>query len=188
MHATHSASCSPEGKSCLGHYSTQIFNTNILLLQLLEAVGALTPSEAKKAAENISDGTYQKSATMPMDSETLGDYSEEHSDPIDTDLDSMAIKSSVSKVRICNIFKMFVSDIFFSQLRKIVRHVRSSPQRRQQWTKEVQVNPPDRPTTTNRVLILILDVKTRWSSTHQMMCKFSFSAFTHLILLFMSGI
>jgi len=103
MHATHSASCSPEGKSHLGHCSTQIFNTNILLLQLLEAVGALTPSEAKKAADNISDGTYQESATMPMDSETLGDYPEEHSDPIDTDLDSMAIKSSVSKVRVCNI-------------------------------------------------------------------------------------
>ncbi|KAE9406400.1 hypothetical protein BT96DRAFT_934154 [Gymnopus androsaceus JB14] len=79
MHATHSASCSPEAP-----------------WRLLES---LTTSEAKKAAENISDGTYQESATMPMDSETLGDYSEEHSDPIDTDLDSMAIKSSI-----CNIF------------------------------------------------------------------------------------
>ncbi|KAJ7856937.1 hypothetical protein B0H14DRAFT_2578580 [Mycena olivaceomarginata] len=43
------------------------------------------------------------------------------------------------------------------QLRKIVRHVRSSPQWRRTWEGF------------GGRLILILDVNTRWSSTHQML-------------------
>ncbi|KAF5318983.1 hypothetical protein D9758_018834, partial [Tetrapyrgos nigripes] len=59
-------------------------------------------------------------------------------------------------------------------LRKIVRHVRSSPQRRKTWLQEakqttasaLRMLPPGQQ---RWHLMLILDVKTRWSSTHQML-------------------
>lgn len=62
-----------------------------------------------------------------------------------------------------------------SQLRKIVRLVRSSPQRRAKWYCEIE-----RMNTHLKAagrlpapaLMLILDVKTRWSSTHQMLSTF----------------
>jgi hypothetical protein len=64
--------------------------------------------------------------------------------------------------------------LIYNQLRKIVRAVRSSPQRKQGWLEHVadllQKKTPDaeRPPA---ALMLILDVRTRWSSTHQMMSK-----------------
>ncbi|KAJ7765578.1 hypothetical protein B0H16DRAFT_395885, partial [Mycena metata] len=72
------------------------------------------------------------------------------------------------------------------ELRKIVRHVRSSPQRRKTWQKEVAAwykeqreaaasssssAVRDLDLKDEKVLMLILDVKTRWSSTHQMLRK-----------------
>jgi hypothetical protein len=59
------------------------------------------------------------------------------------------------------------------KLRKIVRSIRSSPQHRQQWFEEISM--PHRDTTTTLKDIpkmLILDVRTRWSSAHQM-CSMS---------------
>lgn len=48
--------------------------------------------------------------------------------------------------------------------------VRSSPQRRQEWLREVRVSPEFMDQELGDVaLMLILDVKTRWSSTHQML-------------------
>jgi hypothetical protein len=59
-----------------------------------------------------------------------------------------------------------------TKLRKIVKHVRSSPQRREKWKKEIKdLNKSWG--TDDSVLMLILDVKTRWSSTHQMLSKFT---------------
>jgi len=57
-----------------------------------------------------------------------------------------------------------------AQLRKIIRNVRSSPQRRQKWCKEIYIamnqgGGEDQ----SPALILILDVRTQWSSTHQML-------------------
>ena len=58
-----------------------------------------------------------------------------------------------------------------TQLRTIIRFVRSSPQRREAWISEVERT--KRNTEDNSVaLMLILDVKTRWSSTHQMLRKY----------------
>jgi hypothetical protein len=57
-----------------------------------------------------------------------------------------------------------------NQLRKIVMAVRSSPQRRQAWLNEVTVSLRRTENALKQVaLMLILDVKTRWSSTHQML-------------------
>ena len=56
----------------------------------------------------------------------------------------------------------------YSKLRKVIRAVRSSPQRCQQWYQIIS------PTKVVAVIhMLILDVKTRWSSTHQMMSTFA---------------
>ncbi|KAF5372594.1 hypothetical protein D9758_005206 [Tetrapyrgos nigripes] len=55
-------------------------------------------------------------------------------------------------------------------LRKIVRHVRSSPQHRKAWLKEVEISLSSG--TSNKqetALMLILDVRMCWSSTHQML-------------------
>ena len=58
------------------------------------------------------------------------------------------------------------------QLRKIIRNVRSSPQRRKLWFKEIYVtmnhgNGGD--DDESPALMLILDVRTQWASTHQML-------------------
>lgn len=68
---------------------------------------------------------------------------------------------------------------FVPQLRKIVRHVRSSPQRRKTWQKEVRDCANAAPGTIDSILMLILDVKTRWSSTHQMLRTCSVSSTFH---------
>jgi len=97
-----------------------------------QAIGALTPTEAKKAASDESDGAYQDSVAEPL-GPLPGDESAEQFEHLqDTEPDTTAIKTAVGK------------------LRKIVRHVRSSPQRRQQWEKEAQSSPPTN--STGRVL------------------------------------
>ena len=60
----------------------------------------------------------------------------------------------------------------YMKIRKIVRFVRSSPQRKQAWFNEVILSLrglSDACDTLEEPLMLILDVKTRWSSTHQML-------------------
>ena len=56
------------------------------------------------------------------------------------------------------------------QLRKIVRSVRSSPQRRKAWLAEVagSIHKVEN-AASNVALMLILNVKMQWSSTHQML-------------------
>ena len=59
-----------------------------------------------------------------------------------------------------------------NQLRKIIRAVRSSPQRRQAWLAEVTISLKRiEQALRNTALMLIPDVKTWWSSTHQMLRK-----------------
>ena len=58
------------------------------------------------------------------------------------------------------------------QLCKIIWSVHSSPQRRQNWFIEVSRMNARKP-----ALMLILDVKTCWLSTHQMLHKFLISLF-----------
>jgi hypothetical protein len=59
------------------------------------------------------------------------------------------------------------------QLRKVVKAVRSSPQRRQSWAREIQfIQAGGNSADCNASLMLILDVRTRWSSTYQMLRMF----------------
>jgi hypothetical protein len=58
------------------------------------------------------------------------------------------------------------------KLRKIVKAVRSSPQRRQSWAREIQFVQAEEngiSSGSTAPLMLILDVRTRWASTHQML-------------------
>src|SRR5882762_1002608 len=65
-----------------------------------------------------------------------------------------------------------VSTHISNQLRAIVRAVRSSPQQRQGWYNEVKITIDNIDNVLiSTALMLILDVKTRWSSTHQMCRK-----------------
>ncbi|KAF7346964.1 Transposase-like protein [Mycena venus] len=103
-------------------------------LKLLEAIGALTKEEKRAAKSRSPTSAYQDSATEPLGRD------------VDGDIEDLAESRAVFK------------------LRKIVRHVRSSPQRRRKWEADVL-----RGSEGSKPLILILDVKTRWSSTHQML-------------------
>ena len=59
--------------------------------------------------------------------------------------------------------------------------MRSSPQRRKAWLAEVAVSIHKvENALSNIALMLILDVKTRWSSTHQMLRKFMSSSWSIL--------
>jgi hypothetical protein len=59
-----------------------------------------------------------------------------------------------------------------SQLRKIIRAIRSSPQRKQAWFNQLEATlRGNNGCNRQRAVMLILDVRTRWSSTHQMMRK-----------------
>ncbi|KAF9064693.1 hypothetical protein BDP27DRAFT_1230053, partial [Rhodocollybia butyracea] len=116
---------------------------HLAVLKLLEAIGAVE-KDSKKSTE-----PYQDAVT---------------SVPGDADLDAAAaavddLENDDPKLAGCSGIKASVY-----KLRKIVRSVRSSPQRRQHWyqiimpTDEINVG----------IHMLILDVKTRWSSTHQL--------------------
>ncbi|KAJ7157772.1 hypothetical protein C8R46DRAFT_908335 [Mycena filopes] len=119
-------------------------------LKLLEAIGALTKEESKKSQSR--QGVYQEAST-----ESLSPERDNEATRMDDAPESTTTKptSAVGQA-----------------LRKIVQHVRSSPQRRQTWQKEVAAWYKDQKESgtarpldiaSENVLMLILDVKTRWS-------------------------
>ncbi|KAF5319077.1 hypothetical protein D9758_018663 [Tetrapyrgos nigripes] len=120
---------------------------HLAAMKLLEAIGAVSKS-------TISADPYQDSATAPVEREHDNNAVLQEDGEDDED-DVTALKSSIGK------------------LRKIVRHVRSSPQRRKTWLQEAKQPLPGSSHvatgTAEMALMLILDVKTRWSSTHQML-------------------
>ncbi|KAJ7927194.1 hypothetical protein B0H13DRAFT_2312797 [Mycena leptocephala] len=116
------------------------------VFQLLEAIGALTKEEKRAAKSKSRASAYQDSATESLSRATDGNIE----DIAETsDGETFEPTSMIG----CTVFK----------LRKIIRHFRSSPQRRQQWEAEAKNSGA------NKALMLTLDVKTRWSSTHQML-------------------
>jgi len=120
--------------------------THLAALKLLEGVGVISPSHSRKA-------TYQESVTAPLSCECDDDDLPEH--------DMEEEESSVENLNGIH--------SAIEKLRKIVKAVRSSPQRRQAWLNEVTISLRQTESTLKRALMLILDVKTRWSSTHQML-------------------
>ena len=73
-----------------------------------------------------------------------------------------------------NLFQFYLQLlIIFIQLHKIVCAVRSSPQQKQSWLNQLESslcrNDGAESADHQQALMLILDVRTRWSSTHQML-------------------
>lgn len=119
---------------------------HLAAIKLLEGIGAVSSAEGKKAASR--SGNYQNAATASLNRDLDDDATTQDDGEPDP---SRNILSSVDK------------------LRKIVRAVRSSPQRKQRWLNLVTLSFQEQKITDRRALMLILDVRTRWSSTHQMM-------------------
>ncbi|GLB44045.1 putative protein dimerization activity [Lyophyllum shimeji] len=126
---------------------------HLAAIKLLEGIGALSKAESKKALSR--SGNYQDNTTTPL--------GREHDDAavmLDDDEEELPEKGSTVLLAI-------------TKLRKIIRTVRSSPQRRQAWVKEIYVTMSKgsggEEDAQTAALMLILDVRTRWSSTHQML-------------------
>lgn len=131
--------------------------------QLLEGVGAISTAESKKAMSHGYQGAITDPLGRDFDDDAVGRYNDDEDS-------SGSILSAVGKAGA--IIWLVNSTNVAPQLRKIIRAIRSSPQRKRTWLSQVD---PSSSTHRNnhRALMPILDVKTRWSSTHQMMRKLS---------------
>ncbi|KAK0229619.1 hypothetical protein EDD85DRAFT_730346, partial [Armillaria nabsnona] len=137
----------------LSHLQCMPHMVHLAAIKLLEAIGVISKKTAKKAAGQSSN--YQDAATAPVnhsnDAEaTLQDEPEDNSDKGGNPDYSVGDLSD---------------DIFYSidKLRKIVRAVRSSPQWKQAWLREVRTgleSQNDGVDAVKQVLMLILDVAT----------------------------
>lgn len=129
-------------------------------IKLLECIGAVSSAESRKAASRA--GNYQDAVTASLDRDLDNDATIQ--DDNEGDQANHAVSGrAVEPDRSGNILSSV------DKLRKIVRAVRSSPQRKQRWLDLVSLSLQARKITDRRALMLILDVRTRWSSTHQMM-------------------
>ncbi|KAJ8514911.1 hypothetical protein ONZ45_g7593 [Pleurotus djamor] len=123
---------------------------HLAALKLMDGIGAMTAAEAQAAGSRA--GVYQNAFADNVDGYEVDDEE-------DLSLDNPEgydLSSSVTR------------------LRKIIRAVRSSPQRRKSWLKEVSTTLEmapigDHSNPVSRALMLILDVRTRWTSTFQML-------------------
>jgi hypothetical protein len=131
----------------------------------------------KRDKKKKGEDNYQDSVTAPIDrtfdDDAIGqEEDEEGQDEEDSSQMLLGVLSAIEKVSIP--LDIMYHSIYRckNQLRKIIRAVRSSPQRRQAWLAEVTISlKRTEQALRNTALMLILDVKTRWSSTHQMLRK-----------------
>ncbi|KAJ7640480.1 hypothetical protein DFH06DRAFT_1000691, partial [Mycena polygramma] len=126
---------------------------HLAALKLLEAIGVINKADKKKAEGRAA--AYQDAVSAPLAREYDDDAEfddEEGEDAEDGPGRGVQKLKAVTK------------------LRQIIRLIRASPQRRQAWVHEVRVSSAFTAGKLGKVpLMLILDVKTRWSSTHQML-------------------
>ncbi|EEB92505.1 hypothetical protein MPER_08973, partial [Moniliophthora perniciosa FA553] len=112
---------------------------HLAALKLLEGIGAISSKDTKNVA-----------------------YQDEVSVPVDRKFDNHAVLVDMDE-------EEDTSDSLENALSAIVRLRKISPQRREAWIKEVKNTLGDEQDDDSPALMLILDVKTRWSSTHQML-------------------
>ncbi len=148
--------------------------------QLLESIGAITQSQKKKAESKA--GVYQETTSLPVDhmyDEKAVLRENEVIDNVNNETESdnpsqLLVLFCVHKVCLSCLTAHFVSDSF--QLRKIVLAVCSSPQRWKLWLQQasnwLRSKSSGGATAAANTLMLILDVCTHWSSTHQMLRMF----------------
>ena len=131
--------------------------------------------------------TYQDSVTAPLsrehDDDAGGDVDGLDEDIAATEAPLGQVLTAILKVDFIFGLHVWDSELICAsqfQLRNIIWAVRSSPQRREAWLEEANAFLQKAAAALSVVLgraatMLILDVKTRWSSTHQMLRK----AFTY---------
>jgi len=134
-------------------------------------------AEGRKAATR--SGNYQDNITTPLSREydydaTAGDEIDEISTNLDDDANvANGVLPAIEKVDIIqSLHETIELKQTSNKLRRIVKAVRSSPQRRQAWAREIQFAQVEESRVSgdrSASLMLILDVKTRWASTHQML-------------------
>jgi hypothetical protein len=141
-------------------------------VQLLEGIGAISKADGKKAAARGSN--YQDNVMIPLvrehDDDATADDEQDGDSMVEIELDIML--SGVEKVGNpqFQVRILFFDQMKFEQLRKIIKGVRSSPQRRQSWAREILfIQGSGSSDDCSASLMLILDVRTRWASTHQML-------------------
>ncbi|KAJ6559621.1 hypothetical protein B0H19DRAFT_944872, partial [Mycena capillaripes] len=121
---------------------------------IFSSIGVITKTDRKKASGRSGD-SYQETVAVPLsrDHDIEGEAGE-------VDEEESSEGTPLKAVQ---------------KLRSIIKIVRGSPQRRQEWIWEVKISPAFMDNELGRVaLMLILDVRTRWSSTHQMMSECEF--------------
>lgn len=135
-------------------------------------------------------GNYQDSITAPIsrasDDAAVAQDDEDEQGELLLEIDATSnVLSAVEKVCVSIFLNLFLNNNTFTQLRKIIRAIRSSPQRKQNWLHQVTMSQQckNNGDPSQQPLVLILDVKTRWSSTHQMMRKFLNSTLYHGIFI-----
>ncbi|KAJ6472248.1 hypothetical protein DFH09DRAFT_477185 [Mycena vulgaris] len=115
---------------------------HLAALKLLEAIGVITKTDRKKASGRSGD-SYQETVAVPMSRDYDIDGEAEEPDNGEGSEDGTQLKS-------------------VQKLRNIIKAVRVSPQRRQEWIREVKISPAFMDNKLGQVpLMLILDVKTR---------------------------
>jgi hypothetical protein len=124
---------------------------------------------SKSDAES-KDVVYQDSATESPDRKNdldvdAGDQPMDVADDVD-DWTLRSIGKAVLKVSFIFSDTLVLINTL-TKLRKIIRHSRSSPQRMELWKNTLRTTYHLKEN--EATLMLILDVKTRWSSTHQML-------------------
>ncbi|KAJ7659747.1 hypothetical protein DFH06DRAFT_989446, partial [Mycena polygramma] len=137
---------------------------HLAALKLLEAVGALTKDEATKAQSSSRRAAYQEIVTQADNDETDRNTIAQAADSDSEDDENEGLAPSQTTPP-----RKGVSLAVY-KLRRIVKHVRSSPQRRRSWELTVRVALDQlNEELAEAQLMLILDVRTRWTSTHQML-------------------
>jgi len=141
--------------------------------QLLEVIGAILKSNGLRATSQ--NGNYQDSINAPLSRTHNNKVAfQDEGDPLgDVALapdSSGHILLAIDKVSHQLFVCTHIADYDLHQLCKIVQAIQSSPQHKQAWMNQLKTSPHrcNRPNN-EKALMLILDVKTRWSSTHQML-------------------
>ncbi|KAI3603582.1 transposase-like protein [Moniliophthora roreri] len=139
---------------CLPH------TVHLAALELLNGLGAYPHVARWKLAQKAA---YQDSVTTPVGREHDDDAEAYEENDSDNDLPSLETVSDSNEEGI---------GLAVVKLHRIIKTVRSSPQKRHAWKNEIRLINTSRTAAGEKALpelMLILDVKTRWSSTHQML-------------------
>ncbi|KAF5345060.1 hypothetical protein D9758_010453 [Tetrapyrgos nigripes] len=139
---------------------------HLAAIKLLEGIGAISSKTGRKLETRSSN--YQDNFAIhvppPKSTNSKSKTGEDKEDDEAVEQDEEE-EDSLDELKKDGIIPSVV------KLRKIVRHVRSSPQRREAWYREIQHVYAELTAEKSemKLLMLILDVITRWGSTHQMM-------------------